>query len=97
MGPSDRSTSPPTPCTHPPRLRQAIRERADAVKAARLKLFVRRGGPNYRAGLDAMRALGSEIGIDIEVYGPEASMTGICKLAIDHLKDSDARDAKAAQ
>ncbi|KFM26377.1 ATP-citrate synthase [Auxenochlorella protothecoides] len=76
---------------------QAIRERADAVKAARLKLFVRRGGPNYRAGLDAMRALGSEIGIDIEVYGPEASMTGICKLAIDHLKDSDARDAKAAQ
>ncbi|BBN69119.1 ATP-citrate lyase A-2, partial [Prunus dulcis] len=34
------------------------------------------GGPNYQRGLAKMRALGEEIGIPIEVYGPEATMTG---------------------
>lgn len=68
---------------------QAIRERSDAIKAANMRIFVRRGGPNYKQGLAAMEALGSEIGVHIEVYGPEASMTGICKLAIDYVKSFD--------
>lgn len=51
-----------------------------------MRIFVRRGGPNYAAGLDMMRALGAEIGVPIDVYGPESSMTGICKLAIDWVK-----------
>lgn len=74
----------------------AIREREAAIRGARLKLFVRRGGPNYRAGLDAMRALGADTGIDIDVYGPETTMTSICKLAIDHLANADAKAAHAA-
>lgn len=68
---------------------QAIRERADAIKASKMRIFVRRGGPNYTAGLDMMRRLGDEIGVPIEVFGPEASMTGICKLAIDYVKQFD--------
>nr|GMD24665.1 ATP-citrate synthase alpha chain protein 2 [Ipomoea batatas] len=52
------------------------------LKAARMHLYVRRGGPNYQRGLAKMRSLGEEIGIPIEVYGPEATMTGICKQAI---------------
>lgn len=64
----------------------AIRERADAIRAANMRIFVRRGGPNYAAGLAAMRALGKELQIPIDVYGPEASMTGICKLAVDHVR-----------
>jgi ATP citrate (pro-S)-lyase len=90
-----------------------------------MKIFVRRGGPNYQAGLDMMRRLGDEIGVpvggqtvglgaplgsipglslfprtdphqtcpcpaQIEVYGPEASMTGICQKAIDYIKQWDA-------
>ncbi|XAR65085.1 ATP citrate synthase [Bertholletia excelsa] len=53
------------------------------LKAARMHIYVRRGGPNYQRGLAKMRAVGEEIGIPIEVYGPEATMTGICKEAID--------------
>jgi ATP citrate (pro-S)-lyase len=68
---------------------QAIRERADAIKAAKMRLFVRRGGPNYKVGLKMMEALGNELQIPIEVFGPEASMTGICKLGIEYVKSFD--------
>ena len=55
------------------------------------------GGPNYEAGLDAMRRLGVELGIPIDVYGPDRSMTAICKLAVEWLGDADgAAVAKAA-
>jgi len=37
------------------------------LKAARMHVYVRRGGPNYQSGLAKMRALGDEIGIPIEV------------------------------
>lgn len=47
------------------------------------------GGPNYQAGLEMMRRLGDEIGVQIEVFGPEASMTGICQLAIDYVAQFD--------
>lgn len=46
---------------------QAIKERADAIKASKMRIFVRRGGPNYQQGLDMMRRLGDEIGVPIEV------------------------------
>ncbi|CAA6662162.1 unnamed protein product [Spirodela intermedia] len=39
--------------------------------------------PNYKTGLAKMRVLGEELGVPLEVYGPEATMTGICKEAID--------------
>ena len=51
-----------------------------------MHLYVRRGGPNYQKALASMRTLGGEIGIPIDVYGPEASMTGICKQAIAHIE-----------
>ncbi|VAI28325.1 unnamed protein product [Triticum turgidum subsp. durum] len=62
---------------------RALREKESKLKAARVNIYVRRGGPNYQTGLAKMRALGSELGLPIEVYGPEATMTGICKQAID--------------
>jgi ATP citrate (pro-S)-lyase len=68
---------------------QAIRERVEAIRAAKMRIYVRRGGPNYKAGLAAMRALGTELDLPIEVFGPEASMTGICKLAIEYVKSYD--------
>nr|CAD1838351.1 unnamed protein product [Ananas comosus var. bracteatus] len=62
---------------------RALREKESNLKASRMHVFVRRGGPNYQTGLRKMRHLGEEIGIPIEVYGPEATMTGICKQAIE--------------
>jgi ATP citrate (pro-S)-lyase len=64
---------------------RAMHEKQTLLKAARMNIYVRRGGPNYQKGLTKMRALGEEIGVPIEVYGPEASMTGICKQAIDYI------------
>lgn len=62
---------------------RALKEKESKLKAARMHIYVRRGGPNYQKGLAKMRALGEEIGIPIEVYGPEETMTGICKQAIE--------------
>ncbi|KAE9446639.1 hypothetical protein C3L33_21406, partial [Rhododendron williamsianum] len=62
---------------------RALREKESKLKASRMHIYVRRGGPNYQTGLAKMRALGDELGVPLEVYGPEATMTGICKQAID--------------
>ncbi|XP_071932484.1 ATP-citrate synthase alpha chain protein 2 isoform X2 [Coffea arabica] len=62
---------------------RALREKESKLKAARMHIYVRRGGPNYQTGLAKMRALGEELGVPLEVYGPEATMTGICKEAIE--------------
>ncbi|KAB1207882.1 ATP-citrate synthase alpha chain protein 1 [Morella rubra] len=62
---------------------RAMKEKEAKLKAAKMHIYVRRGGPNYQSGLAKMRALGEQIGIPIEVYGPEATMTGICKQAIE--------------
>lgn len=67
---------------------RALREKESKLKAARMQVYVRRGGPNYQNGLAKMRALGNEMGVPFEVYGPEASMTGICKQAIDYITAS---------
>lgn len=37
------------------------------LKAARMHIYVRRGGPNYQTGLAKMRALGEELGVPIQV------------------------------
>ena len=67
---------------------RAFKEYVDPIKAAKLRIYVRRGGPNYEAGLDLMRDLGSNTGLHIEVFGPATSMTGICELAIDWVNSS---------
>jgi ATP citrate (pro-S)-lyase len=67
----------------------ALRERKDALRQSKMRVYVRRGGPNYQAGLDAMRKVGEELGVEVAVHGPEASMTGICAEAIQYVKSFD--------
>jgi len=64
---------------------QALEEQAPALKKAGVKIFVRRGGPNYEKGLDLMRQLGQKTGIPIQVYGPETHMTKIVPMALKEL------------
>ncbi|PHU02833.1 ATP-citrate synthase alpha chain protein 2 [Capsicum chinense] len=47
---------------------RALKEKESKLKAARVHIYVRRGGPNYQKGLANMRSLGEEIGIPIEVF-----------------------------
>ncbi|MBD3210255.1 ATPase [Candidatus Micrarchaeota archaeon] len=65
---------------------RALKECREKLKEARVRIYVRRGGPNYQTGLELMKGLGSELGVPIEVYGPESSMTRIVPMAIDHVK-----------
>lgn len=62
-------------------LQQALKDFHGKLQGAKVKVFVRRGGPNYKAGLQLMRDLGSELDIPIEVYGPDTNMTHIVSLA----------------
>jgi len=62
---------------------RAIREKVELLKQANIKVFVRRGGPNYQIGLQKMKDLSVETKIPFEVYGPDVHMTKIVKLAIE--------------
>jgi len=65
---------------------KALEEYKGRLKENRVRIFVRRGGPNYKEGLDRMRRLGERIGVPIEVYGPETHMTQIVSLALEEEK-----------
>ena len=60
----------------------ALREYKKKLQETNVKIYVRRGGPNYQEGLRLMRELGEELGVPIEVYGPETHMTRIVSMAL---------------
>jgi len=61
---------------------KALKEYKEKLKEINVKIYVRRGGPNYKEGLRKMRELGEELGVPIEVYGPETHMTRIVSMAL---------------
>jgi ATP citrate (pro-S)-lyase len=61
---------------------RALKEYKNKLQSNKVKIFVRRGGPNYKEGLYKMRVLGEELGVPIEVYGPETHMTKIVSMAL---------------
>ncbi len=48
-----------------------------------MRIYVRRGGPNYEVGLRNIHKAANELGLPIEVYGPETHMTEIVRMALD--------------
>ncbi len=61
---------------------KALKEHQKNLQENKVKIYVRRGGPNYLEGLCQMRALGEKIGVPIEVFGPETHMTKIVSMAL---------------
>jgi ATP citrate (pro-S)-lyase len=61
---------------------RALKEYQKRLQDNKVKIYVRRGGPNYQEGLRQMRELGEKIGVPIEVYGPETHMTKIVSMAL---------------
>jgi len=61
---------------------RALRLYATKLVEGDIRIWVRRGGPNFEEGLNMMRELGSELGICIEVYGPEANIVSIVPKAL---------------
>ena len=61
---------------------KAVEDYSEKLKKTNVKIFVRRGGPNYKEGLNNMRRMGEKLGLPVEVYGPETHMTRIVSMAL---------------
>ena len=61
---------------------QALREYKDKLREVNARIYLRRGGPNWQEGLRKMKDLERELGVPIEVHGPEMHMTRIVSLAL---------------
>ena len=61
----------------------AMKEYAEKLRDVGIKIYVRRGGPNYEIGLRKIKKAAEELDLPIEVYGPETHMTQIVKKAIE--------------
>jgi ATP citrate (pro-S)-lyase len=61
---------------------RALKEYKEKLQQYKVRIYVRRGGPNYKEGLRIMRELGEQLGVPIEVYGPETHMTKIVSMAL---------------
>jgi ATP-citrate lyase beta-subunit len=62
---------------------QALEEYKERLQKNKVKIYVRRGGPNYVEGLAKMRRVGERIGVPVEVYGPETHMTAVVSMALE--------------
>lgn len=60
----------------------ALEEYQQKLRDANVRVYVRRGGPNYELGLKLMRQLGEKLKIPLDVYGPETHMTHIVPMAL---------------
>ncbi|KAG9121773.1 citrate synthase, partial [Ceratobasidium sp. 392] len=76
---------------------RALKEYKAQLQAHSVKIFVRRGGPNYQEGLKAMRLLGESLGVPIKVYGPETHITEIVPLALGIAKRAPQTRANVVQ
>ncbi|KAH8076011.1 ATP-citrate synthase [Cristinia sonorae] len=61
---------------------RALKEYKSPLINHKVRIYVRRGGPNYQEGLKAMRLLGESLGVPIKVYGPDTHITEIVPLAL---------------
>ncbi len=62
---------------------QALENYADKLKEVGVKIYVRRGGPNYEKGLKDIKEAAQRLGLNMEVYGPETHVTDIVRMALE--------------
>ncbi|NLC70309.1 MAG: ATPase [Desulfuromonadaceae bacterium] len=60
----------------------ALKDYREKLIENRATIYVRRGGPNYKEGLEKMEETGKVLGVPVHVYGPETHMTKIISLAL---------------
>jgi ATP-citrate lyase beta-subunit len=61
---------------------QALENYAAKMHEIGVKIFVRRGGPNYEKGLKDIKEAANRLGLYMEVYGPETHVTDIVRMAL---------------
>lgn len=65
---------------------KAFEDYAEKIKEHGIKIYVRRGGPNYKAGLAKIHEAGKKLDLDMEVHGPDMHMTKVVNIALKNLK-----------
>ncbi|MFK5880714.1 MAG: ATP citrate lyase citrate-binding domain-containing protein [Sulfurospirillum sp.] len=63
---------------------QSLEEYADKLKDVGVKIYVRRGGPNYEKGLKDIKEAADRLGLYMEVYGPETHVTDIVRMSLEN-------------
>jgi ATP citrate (pro-S)-lyase len=61
---------------------RALREVSGQLNEHKVRIWVRRAGPNYQEGLKNIKAVGQELGLNMHVFGPEMHVSGIVPLAL---------------
>lgn len=61
---------------------EALTEYARNIKEQHIRIYVRRGGPNYVAGRARIKEAAQRLGLPMEVHGLEMHMTAIVKQAL---------------
>jgi len=61
---------------------RVLHESAEKLKQHNVSIYVRRGGPNWEKGLKLMKEAGEQLGLQMQVYGPEMAMTEIVEKAL---------------
>jgi len=61
---------------------QALQHYADDIKEHKIKIWIRRAGPNYIEGLRKVKAAGEKLGLGLKVYGPETHITAVIPMAL---------------
>jgi len=62
---------------------QAFNKYADKMKDVGVRIYVRRGGPNYEKGLKDIKEAAEKLGLPIKVFGPETHITDIVRMALE--------------
>ena len=68
---------------------RALTEYHHLIAEHQIRVYVRRGGPNYQEGLRMMSDLGHSLRVPIHVYGPETHMTAIVAMALGQMEAPD--------
>ncbi len=61
---------------------RAFKEYHERMREIGVRIYVRRGGPNYELGLRRIKTEADRLGLPIQVYGPGTHMTDIVRLAL---------------
>ncbi|MDD5360318.1 MAG: ATP citrate lyase citrate-binding domain-containing protein [Sulfurovaceae bacterium] len=62
---------------------KAFENYAEKMKDVGIRIYVRRGGPNYEKGLKDIKEAADRLGLWIDVYGPETHVTDIVRMAVE--------------
>lgn len=61
---------------------RAFRDYQTSLHRHQVKMYIRRGGPNWQEGLRLIKNAGEELDLPMEIFGPDMHVSGIVPLAL---------------